>query len=193
VICRYECTVMHAEGISLSDSGHIVSYIQRVCLFKRPQQTGIYNICYWCGQCSKQKVCPSISGTLQLYDAATFACCCFCMLLPLHVLCPLHGLLPLHAAAGDAFAYCCCICFCMLLLLPLHAAAFACSVATAWADAFAYAVADVFACCYCLCMLPHLQVFLSLHVLLFCMLLMLLLLPLFVVAAAAAAFTCCCN
>jgi len=31
VICRYECTVMHAEGNSLSDSGHTVSYVQRVC------------------------------------------------------------------------------------------------------------------------------------------------------------------
>ncbi len=30
MICRYECTVIHAEGNSLSDSGHIVSYIQRV-------------------------------------------------------------------------------------------------------------------------------------------------------------------
>ncbi len=65
MICRYECTVMRAEGNSPFDSGHIVSYVHRVCLFKRPQQTGIHNICYCCGHCSKHLVCPRASGTFQ--------------------------------------------------------------------------------------------------------------------------------
>ncbi len=34
-----------------------------VSLFERPQQTGIYYICYWCGRSSKQMVCPRNSRT----------------------------------------------------------------------------------------------------------------------------------
>ncbi len=36
-----------------------------VNLFKRPQKIGIHNICYWCGQRSKQTVCPRNSGTFH--------------------------------------------------------------------------------------------------------------------------------
>ena len=62
VMCNCECTVMHVEGNGRPNSGYIVIYYVHnmynvVSLFKRPQQTGIHNICYWCDRSSKQSVC----------------------------------------------------------------------------------------------------------------------------------------
>ena len=48
---------MCVESNSLSNSRHTVSHVQCVRVVKRAEQTGILNICCWCGQSSKQLVC----------------------------------------------------------------------------------------------------------------------------------------
>ena len=49
-----------------------------VNLFKRPQKIGIHNICYWCGQRSKQSVCVCIAPVSVVTACVTltglFAC-----------------------------------------------------------------------------------------------------------------------
>ncbi len=61
---------MHAEGNNQPGSGHKMSYVPHVILFKRLHQTGAYHIyyCNGCGQRSKKHV---VISTLSSQHSTT--------------------------------------------------------------------------------------------------------------------------